>query len=45
MEYVVEEAKSAVDDYVKYSIKQHIKKVKIWIKNNVPFIYRTNLSI
>jgi len=45
MEYATEEAKSIVDYEVKKSIKEHIEKVKKWIKNNVPLIYRTNLSI
>ena len=45
MEYVVEEAKSVVDYEVKKSIKEHIQKLKKWIKNNVPYNYRTSLSI
>ena len=45
MEYAVEEAKSVVDYSVKEYIKQHIEKVKKWIKNNVPLIYRKSLSI
>lgn len=39
------EAKSVVDFHVSNAIKTHIHNVKNWIKNKVPHIYRTNLSI
>ena len=45
MEDVIEEAKSMVDYEIKKSIKEHIQKLKKWIKNHVPYNYRTSLSI
>lgn len=44
MDYIVEEAKSVVDYQIKNEIKEHCKKVKQWINNHVPFIYRHKLS-
>lgn len=35
------EAKSIVDYEVKKTVKQHFEKIKQWIKNRVPFLYRT----
>lgn len=42
---VIEDAKSAVDAHIRYSIKQHIERVKTWIRNKVPHIYRTPLKL
>lgn len=41
----IEEAKLVVDYIVEKNKKEHINKLKIWIKNKVPFIYRTSVSI
>ena len=38
------EAKMVVDCMVKEAKENHFDKVKTWIKNKVPFEYRTTLS-
>ena len=41
----IEEAKSAVDWHIKDTIKKHIGKVKVWIKNRVPLMYRHQMEM
>ena len=41
LEDVEEEAKSVGDYNIQQTIKKHCERVKAWIKNNVPFIYRS----
>ena len=38
--YCKDDAKHVVDNYFKYDIKKHLKKVKQWILNKVPLDYR-----
>ncbi len=44
MESCIADAKSTIDYRIKSTIKNHIEKVKQYIKNNVPLIYRQPLT-
>jgi len=43
--YVLEEAKSVVDYYVKEDLKSHLMRLKIWILNKVPLMNRKQLNL
>lgn len=44
-DYVLNEAKDIVNAYIRHDIKAHIAKVKVWIKNRVPYQYRESLNL
>lgn len=44
-DYCLSEGKAVVDCIVEKKIKDHITKVKNWIKNKVPLEYRTSLQL
>lgn len=44
-DYCLMEARYVVDSRIKWSIKEHAAKVKAWIKNRVPLIYREPVRI
>jgi len=44
-EYVIGEAKDVINSYIRHDMKKHIDKLKIWIKNRVPYTYREALKL
>lgn len=40
MAQMIEEAKDEIDFYINEQIKKHLKQLKVWIKNRVPYQYR-----
>ena len=44
-EYVIEEAKDIIKSYIRHDMKKHIDKLKVWIKNRVPYQYRESLKL
>ena len=45
MDDVEEQAKSIVDNDISQTIKKHCERLKGWIRNCVPFIYRSALAV
>lgn len=45
LKYCIEEAKSIVDYYAAKALENHISRLKAWIKNRVPFMYRESLQL
>jgi len=44
-DYCLKDGISTAESYIKYDIKDHLKKVKQWIKNKVNLQYRTSLNV
>jgi len=42
---MLQEARSVIDWDIKHRIQDHADRVKVWIKNNVPFQYRQSLDL
>lgn len=40
MAQMIEEAKDEIDFYINKQVKEHLKQLKVWIKNRVPYQYR-----
>lgn len=40
MTQMIEEAKNEIDFYINKQIEEHLKQLKVWIKNRVPYQYR-----
>jgi len=43
--YMLPEVKGEIDHDIKEKLNKHTKQVKAWIRNNVPLVYRTPLTI
>jgi len=45
IEDAIDEAKNTIDYIVKQERKTHFEQLKIWIRNRVPFQYRTSITV